>query len=62
MFCDYPLDNDYTLEINLTNIYRCQHCFNQFKMILRGENGFWNKKNASINILVVSNNDNISFS
>ena len=62
MFCDYPLDNDSTLEINLTNIERFQHCFNQFKMMLTDEKGFCNNKKTSINTLVVSHNDNISFS
>ena len=31
-------------------------------MILTDENGFWNNKKASINIPVVSLNDNVSFS
>ena len=30
MPCDYPLDNEYILEINLTKAKRLQHCFNQF--------------------------------
>ena len=42
MFCDYPFDNDSTLEINLTNIERFQHCFDQFKMMLTDEKGFCN--------------------
>ena len=30
--------------------------------MLTGENGFWNDKKAPMNTLVVSHNDNISFS
>ena len=31
-------------------------------MILTDKNGFWNNKKAPINALVVSHNENISFS
>ena len=62
MYCDYPLDNDSILEINLINILRFQHCFRSMKTVQTDENGFWNNKDASINTLVVSHNDNVSFS
>ena len=32
------------------------------KTVQTDENGFWNNKDASINTLVVSHNDNVSFS
>ena len=62
MLCDYPLDNDFTLEISLTNIQRFQHCFNEFNGSLLMKIDFGITKKASINTLVVPHNDNISCS
>ena len=62
MYCDYPLDNDSTLEINLTKHLKISTLFYSIQTVLTDENGFWNYKKASINTLVVSHHANISFS
>ena len=61
MYCDYPLDNDSTLEINLTKHLKSSTLFESILTVLTDENEFWNNNKASINTLVVSHNNNISF-
>ena len=62
MQCDYHLDSDSTLEITLTKHLKILTLFSSIKTVLTDENGFWNYKKASINTLVVSHNNNLSFS
>ena len=62
MHCDYPLDNDSILEINLKTFYDFNIVFNQCKWSLLMKMDFGITKNASINTLVVSHNDSVSFS
>ena len=62
MYCDYPLDNDSTLEINLTKHLKILTLFESILTALTDENGFWNNKYASINTLVISHKNNVSFS
>ena len=62
MYCDYPLDNDSTLEINLTKHLKSLTLFKSISMALTDENGVWNNKYASIITLVVSYKDNVTFS
>ena len=59
MYYDYPLDNDSTLETNLT-----KHLidFNIVLINFKGPKWILELQKASINTLVVSHNDNISFS
>ena len=40
MFCDYPLDNDSILEINLTKHFNISTLFSSIETVLIDENGF----------------------
>ena len=62
MYLDYPLDNAYTLEINLTKHLKISTLFSSIKTVRTDENGLWKHKKALIDTLVVIHNDNISFS
>ena len=61
MYCDYPLDIASILKINLTKRTVFNFVIINLK-ILTDVNGFWSSKKLSINTLIVSHNDNISFS
>ena len=62
MLCDYPLNNDSILELNLTKVKNIE-CLITLLTVLTDVNGLWKgKKYKLTHSLDVSRKENISFS